>query len=620
MKRRLILQQPHQPEHSSPDPLVALLLALVALLALPCLLLVLLSRWLPRRLLEWRGFWLLLALIGTCFIAGFFLVAHPLRTIPKQLEGVLSEAVREAKTNTWSIPRLWADLCPLWLDSLLFAPAAAFLAHLIAPRSAAQRLLTLRQQQEVAFRVASKRVERRMRRKPPPDQVGDQIVLGLPVQGDLWEWVVRCLFVLPTAELSKHGVVIGKSGSGKSETLLRLAVAAARILRWQVIMIDGKGDHEAGLRFLAAMKSAGIQNVKMFPVEAYNGWVGSQEALLSRLLAVEEYRDTHYRAIAENLLRLAISAPGQPISNSAELLLRLNLTNEVLLGLYAGNSEVEAYLTYYGKRDPLGVYNRYAALLAKLGGKLDGEWSFDSVDAAYISLDGLALSGIVSGLGRYYVEDFANYAGQRKPLERRVLFLFDELGAIDANLANMFERVRSRGVSVYVSGQSDHSIAYRGMIQNAERILSAATTIILHASNDPDRIIGRAGTLYTIEEISVVEGDEATGRGSLRLAESPKVDANVIRQLATGEVYIIAHGKAHQVRVMPVLIGSKEMADAQIFAHPARSNLPLQPGPVKPVSTPGKLTPSAKMAEKSPLLLSPPEEDVKHKQDDDFLT
>lgn len=614
------MQQQNQPEHSSPDPLVVLLLAIGALLVLPCVLLVLFSRWLPYRISKWGGFWPLVALIGVCCVAGFFLIVHPLHTVPNQLEKVLSEAILEAKSDSWSISRLWNDLRPLWIESLFFAPAVMCIKRLFAPHSAANRLLEQHQKELANIHALSARVERRMVHKPPPDQVEGQIVLGLPVQGDLWEWVVRCLFVLPTAELSKHGVVIGKSGSGKSETLMRLAVAAAHILRWQVIMIDGKGDHEAGLRFLAAMKSAGIQNVKMFPIEAYNGWVGSQEAILSRLLAVEEYSDTHYRAIAENLLRLAISAPGQPISNSAELLLRLNLTNEVLLGLYAGNSEVEAYLTYYSKRDPLGVYNRYAALLAKLGGKLDGEWSFDSVDAAYISLDGLALSGIVSGLGRYYVEDFANYAGQRKPLERRVLFLFDELGAIDANLANMFERVRSRGVSVYVSGQSDHSIAYRGMIQNAERILSAATTIILHASNDPDRIIGRAGTLYTVEEISGVEGDEATGRGSLRLAESPKVDANVIRQLATGEVYVIAHGKAHQVRVMPVPIGRKEMADAQIFAHPARSNLPLQPGPVKPVSTPGKPTPSAKMAEKSPLLLSPPEEDVKHKQDDDFLT
>ncbi len=617
------MQQPHQPERSGSDPLVALLLAVGALLALPCVLLVLLSRWLPHRLLVWRGFWPLAAVIGVCCVACFFLVAHPLRTIPNQLESVLSEAIREAKSDSWSIPKLWADLRPIWIESLFFAPAAACLARLFAPRSAAQRLLAPRQKQAAAIRTASERVERRMARKPPPDHVREQVVLGLPVQGDLREWVASGLFVLPTHEISKHGVVIGASGTGKSETLLRLAVGAARVLGWQVIYIDGKGDQGAGLRFVAAMKSAGIQRVKMFPAEAYNGWVGNEEALLSRLLAVEEFSDTHYRAIAENLLRLALSAPGHRVTNSADLLSRLNLTNEVLLGLYAGNPDLEAYLTYYGKRDPLGVYNRYAALLAKLEGKLDGAWSYDTADGAYICLDGLALSGIVSGLGRFFVEDFAHYAGLRKPKERRVLFIFDELGAVDVNLTNMFERVRSRGVSVYVSGQSDHSVAYRGFIQNADRLLSAATAIILHASNNPDRIIGRAGTLYTVEEVSGVEGDEATGRGSMRVVESPKVDANVVRQLTKGEVYVIAHGKAYQVRVMPVHVGDTEIADAEEYVRQQIPASPTQPVSITPplTSVPPSSEPTPTMTEKSPSdPASPAEKDVRHEPDDDILT
>lgn len=619
------MQQPDQRRRSAPDPLLALVLALGALLALPGVILVLFSRRLPRRLSEWRGFWPLVAIIGACGAMCFILVVHPLRILQSQLGIVLSEAIREAKSGTWSIPKLWTDLCPIWLESLLLAPGTAFLAHLFARSSAEQRLLAPRQKQAAATHGASKRVARRMARKPLPDQVRGHVVLGLPVQGDLREWITSGLFILPTHEISKHGVVIGASGSGKSETLLRLAVGAARVLGWQVIYIDGKGDKDAGMRFVAAMKSAGVQRVKMFPTASYNGWVGGEEALLSRLLAVEEYSDTHYRAIAENLLRLAISVPGQPVTHSADLLQRLNLTNEVLLGLYAGSPDQEAYLTYYGKRDPLGVYNRYAALLSKLQGKLDGTWCYDSVDAAYICLDGLALSGIVSGLGRYFVEDFAHYAGLRKPKERQVLFIFDELGAIDVNLTNMFERVRSCGVSVYVSGQSDHSIAYKGFIQNAERLISAATTILLHACNNPDRIIGRAGTLYVVEEVTGVEGDEATGHGSMRVVESPKVDPNVVKQLTTGEVYVIAHGKAHQVRVMPVHVRNAEMADAEVYVRQQIPALPTQPVSITPplTSVPASddPTPLATLTERLPPdSTSPVEKDVRHEPDDDILT
>lgn len=617
------MQQPRRRDQSGLDPLLIIVLALGTLLVLPCVLLVLSSRWLPRRLIGWRGFWPLVAIVGACGVACFVLLVHPLRAFYDQLLNLLGEAIREAKSGNWSITRLWADLRPLWIESLLFAPGAAFLVHLFAPQSAVQRLLAPHQQRAAAIRAASKRLARHMARKPPPDQVHGQVVLGLPVQGDLREWSTRGLFILPIHEMSKHGVVIGASGTGKSETLLRLAVGAARVLGWQVIYIDGKGDQGAGLRFVAAMKSAGVQSVKMFPTESYNGWIGDEEALLSRLLAVEEFSDTHYRAIAENLLRLALSAPGHPVTNSTDLLLRLNLTNEVLFGLYAGNPDLEAYLTYYGKRDPLGVYNRYAALLVKLGGKLDGAWSYDTVDAAYICLDGLALPGIVSGLGRYFTQDFAHYAGLRKPKERRVLFIFDEIGAVDVDLANMYERVRSCGVSVFVAGQSDHSIAYRSLVQNADRILSAATTIILHAGNNPDRIIGRAGTLYTVEEVSGVEGDEASGHGSMRVAESPKIDPNVIRQLTTGEVYVIAHGKAHQVRVMPVRVGNAEMADAEVYVHQQPPALPIQPVPNTPPSTtvPTSSEPPTTVIEKSPPdPTSLVEKDVKHEPDDDVLT
>ena len=572
------MRQSRRGGQSGPGPLMALALAAGLLLAFPCVLAVLLTRSLPRRLTERRGFWPLLALVGAFALVCFFLVAHPFRTLYDQLVDLLSEVVLEAKAGSWSIPRLWDDLRPIWLESLLFAPGAAFVKHLLTPQSAGQRLLAPRQQRAAALHRASKRVQRRMGRRRLPEQVRGQMALGLPIQGDLHEWIVRGLFVLPTHELSRHGVVLGASGSGKSETLLRLAVGAARVLGWQVIYIDGKGDEDAGVRFVAAMKSAGVQRVKLFPTEAYNGWVGDEQALLSRFLAVEEFSDTHYRAVAENLLWLAITAPGGPVRKSADLLLRLNLTNELLLGLYAGYPDREAYLAYLSRKDPLGVYNRYAALLGKLGGKLDGAWSYDSVDAAYISLDGLALSGIVSGLGRYFVEDFVNYAGQRKPGERRVLFIFDDLGAIDADLTNMFERVRSRGVSVYVSGQSDHSIAYRGMIQNAERILSSATTIILHACNRSREIVARAGTEAMVDEASHIAEDAETGRGTIRLREVSRVDPNEVMQLPVGEAYVIAHGKAQRVRVMPVTVGAKELAEAETYiAHAGQQPQDVQP-------------------------------------------
>ncbi len=535
-------------------PWLVLVLAIGSLLIFPCVFAALLARWLPHTLAGRRLFWLYLAVLSTLSAGGFLLLAHPWNAVQEQLLLLVREIIREAKTTTWDVSRLWTDVRPFWVESFPFAPLSACLSHLLAPQNARKRLLTADGQRTQALVVASKRAQRRAKRGGIPDQIERQVVLGLAIGTGLPDWVKKHFVILPTDELGKHGVVIGSSGSGKSQTLLRIALLVARVLCWQVIVVDGKGDEDVAAHFVAAMKDAGIQRVKQFPVEAYNGWVGTPKAVLSRLLAVEEFSDTHYRAIAENVLRLALTAPGKPVQTSTELLARLNLTNRYLLGLYAGRAEEEAYLEYLGKKDPLGVYNRYAALLNTLDGQLDGAWSYDDVDAAYISLDGLALSGIVSGLARYFVEDFAQYAGQRKPKERRVLFIFDDLGAVDANLTNMFERVRARGVSVFVSGQSDRSIAFRGLLQNAERILASATTIILHTCSHPHEILARAGTQTIIEESSQVSGEQEIERSSLRVAEALNVHPNEVMQLPVGEAYVIAHGKAQRVRVLSIAV------------------------------------------------------------------
>lgn len=218
------MQHRNHREQSGPDPLVIIMLAAGVLIALPCVLIVLSTRWLPRRLTEWWGFWALVAIVGVCCLTCFVLLVYPFRSLQNQMILLLSDAIRQARTGTWNVFRLWADLRLLWLESLYFAPAVVFLVRLFAPQSAAERLLTQHQKQVAAVRAASERVRRRMARRPLPDQVHGQIVLGLSILGELLEWIVQGLCIIPTVELGKHGVVIGASGSGKSETLLRLAV------------------------------------------------------------------------------------------------------------------------------------------------------------------------------------------------------------------------------------------------------------------------------------------------------------------------------------------------------------------------------------------------------------
>ena len=113
------------------------------------------------------------------------------------------------------------------------------------------------------------------------------------------------------------------------------------------------------------------------------------------------------------------------------------------------------------------------------------------MDAGYLLQEGLALKEEARGLGRYLIEDFAQYGAHRKREGRQTLLIIDEYSAIahgDADAANLFERVCSFDAAVIVSSQS-----YAGLGTDAERILDAVGSVVLHACADPEHLSRRAG-------------------------------------------------------------------------------------------------------------------------------
>src|SRR5215469_13002638 len=111
-------------------------------------------------------------------------------------------------------------------------------------------------------------------------------------------FVLKGKFVLPESTLARPGVVIGEAGSGKTETLLRLAFAAAFIYGYYVLYVDAKGDCTTAARVLTAMWAAGKHRVKVFPYSPYYGWTGDADTLFNRLMAVQSYSEEYYKWIA----------------------------------------------------------------------------------------------------------------------------------------------------------------------------------------------------------------------------------------------------------------------------------------------------------------------------------
>ena len=70
--------------------------------------------------------------------------------------------------------------------------------------------------------------------------------------------------LLSPERLCRHVLVCGATGSGKTETLLRLAWAVAKSSGAPVFYLDGKGDRETARRFCALMGDAG-RETRVFP-------------------------------------------------------------------------------------------------------------------------------------------------------------------------------------------------------------------------------------------------------------------------------------------------------------------------------------------------------------------
>lgn len=423
-----------------------------------------------------------------------------------------------------------------------------------------------------------------------PDQVGGLGVLGSMVSGDLFDWARqdsgRLWFTYPPAELSRHGVIVGAAGSGKTETLLRVGYLAAAVYGWRVMFLDAKGDTATRDRFVAAMLHAGLAPgaIRTFPRERYDGWRGDARALINRLMEVTDYSEPYYREMALRVLDLAIAAPAGLPRSSADLLGRL--TKAALRAAYRGLPQAGEIEDLAG-RDVAGVANRYRAFFAAVGrdrGGLDGTWSFDDASACYVLLEGLALKAEAARLGRFFLEDFAHFAGVRKAPGEPVLLIIDEFSALEStsDAANLFERLRSFNASVIVSAQG-----YAGLGEAADRILDAAQTLILHRCGDPERLIARAGTLGRLEHTRYLGAGPAPvagGRqGAVTRREGWRVRPNNVRQLPVGEAVVISCGRAARVQVgllsPPVGLLAAARAGRGDPAGPDGAAGPPPPGP-----------------------------------------
>jgi hypothetical protein len=483
-----------------------LFLLLAALFACPALVLALLLWWRASKTWDaherWSGTWLLAVVCGGIY-GGLLFIGHPL---PVLLERLAFGLFHHRALS----PSLGA-LEQLWEVNLLLTPACALILEALHPLSR-QRRLAPRQpgrslqaatlearavpptpaSAQASFTSSSLRiVPSSVPVTPilPCTEIPPIEPLGTFLGGDLYAWVFGNQVCIPLEELMRHIVVLGEPGFGKTITLLRLAVMAIHY-RMQVIYLDLKGSMKTAAQFVAAMRLLGVQRIKVYPQESYDGWRGDAKTLYNRLMQMVDV-GTHpfYHRLTSSLISLAVHAPCGPPTSSKDLLRRLD--RNWLYRAYAGKTIEHAFARRKIARlvphlDDLSL--TFEGFFDGIAGALDGAWAMEDADAIYIGLDGDAQKEQAAFMASYLLEDCAHYAKYRKGA-RHALLVLDEFGVLDsANAVDLYERVREPGMSVVASAQS-----YEGLGPQRKQVVTASSIKILHRCGDPEEIVRYAG-------------------------------------------------------------------------------------------------------------------------------
>ncbi len=372
-------------------------------------------------------------------------------------------------------------------------------------------------------------------------------VIGRKISGENSLPVKRSRVVLSPKQMTHHVLVMGSTGSGKTETALRMSYLIARATKAPLFYVDAKGDKQNAERFLGLMRAAGRGMARVFPNEPFNGWKGDSRDIANRLLEIISYTDegpaSWYKDVASLVVSLACKQPSGPPRSGEQLLERLDLHS--LKSAYAENPNEVSLLT---EQHVSQVRLRYQAFFHLVGDRLDGSWSWDDASCAYFLLDSLTLGEETSNLANYLFEDFSHYFTKRKHRNRSCFMVVDEFSALAAStsMAQRIEQARGFNTCLILMPQV---VSGMGGEDEAARILGSAQTVVLHRLNTPEEIIALAGTKLEVEQSQQYEDGKYTGLGSSRLQHQFKIDPNEVRELNPGTAFIINRGKAMKAMI-----------------------------------------------------------------------
>jgi hypothetical protein len=419
-----------------------------------------------------------------------------------------------------------------------------------------------------------------------------QVAVGPVIRAVGARW--RPVLTVPPVLFARHMVIVGASGTGKTNLMIRLwagwyatALAAARHGKPRPLLaaLDCKGGPDARVkadRTRRVLRGTGARRVAIWPDEAsLSLWDLPGRDLAVLLFQMQEHGDgnaAYYADITQAVLTLAVTAPGGPPASAAEFLDRLDAA--WLEAAYAeGRPGQLAAIT--AARPHLGdIQLRYATLLARLGPALDGPGRLHDADAWYFILEGTSEPSVAEAQAMAITELIAHAAASRDGEPRSMLLAADDYSAVSRRvpLSNLYERGRSLGLGVMVSAQS-----WQGLGDGEdERYRIAATAdggIWLMQTPYPEPLAKLAGTRRVLESAHKLIGAGWGDEGTTRIQNAWTCDPDIIRALEVGQACWIRRRSAVYVQVArpkpsPLSLPAAHSGARRVTVPPPRAGAP----------------------------------------------
>jgi hypothetical protein len=410
---------------------------------------------------------------------------------------------------------------------------------------------------------------------------GGRIPVGGTIRTIGHRW--RPVFTVPYRACGRHMVIVGATGSGKTNLMIRLwagwytaalNATASGGRRPLLVVLDCKGGPDARVkanRTRRLLHGAGARRVAIWPDEArLSVWelpAPDLAVLLYQMIETGDGAAAYYADILQAVLTLAVTAPGGPPASAAGFLDRLD-ARWLQAAWDDGRHPAEAARVRAAARHLPDIQLRFATLLSRLGPALDGPGTLADADAWYFILEGTREPSVAESQAMAITELAARAATDPAAEPRTMLLAADDYSAVSGRvpMSNLYERGRSLGIGVQVSAQSWQGLG----ADEDERYRIAATADggiwVLHTPY-PEPLVALAGKRRVLETahklIGVTWGDEGTTREQRAWTADPEL----IRRLRTGQACYIHRGAATFVQV----------------ARPRPSPLTLVPSPVEPV-------------------------------------